>query len=454
MHVLGRVRHRQREEPHGRILGEHPADHGLTTAVGHVHIDEHDVGNTLADQLDGGVDLRRLAHDVDVRTQLDANAGAEQVVVVDEEHTQPSGVAAHGRVRRIVSSTSVPHTARRPHHRGAAVAVHASGDRFRDAAAVVGHRRGIEAAATVADEHAHLLGLDLDVHRHRRRTGVVRRVRHRLAGRGHQCTQPLVERAGAAHVNDVDRHAEALLDVRRPRPRSHRRDRGRRGPAPERTAMTAARAPDAAPSATTARGSSARRWIIVRLWSTESCRCAAISARSSDRIRSLRSSTSAFHNRHSHGPKIEREPAEQDGHGNESLADGIERVVAEEKRAHARDHERAADVRLARSRSCPRPRASGAAALRPRPTSSSMTSSIGLPLRPTISAAPIAARTTGHTSASDSPRPIRWESRRIPSVTAPSAATCTQSERLRWRVDRGGGAPSASSRGIQIHPAT
>ena len=59
---------------------------------------------------------------------------------------------------------------------------------------------------------------------------------------------------------------------------------------------------------TTARGSSARRWMSASVWRTESCRCAAISARSSERMRSLRSSTSAFQSRQSHGPKIRPSP--------------------------------------------------------------------------------------------------------------------------------------------------
>ena len=58
-----------------------------------------------------------------------------------------------------------------------------------------------------------------------------------------------------------------------------------------------------------------------------------------------------------------------------------------------------------------------------------MSSSIGRPLRPTINAVPIAASTIGQSNASLKPRPSDCASSSTPSVTAPSAATCTRSLR-------------------------
>ena len=154
---------------------EHAADHGLTAAVGHVHVDEHDVGAPLADHLDGGVDLRRLADDVGVVAELGAHAAAEQVVVVDEEHPHGVPVAlGHARVR--VASTARPRCPG-PGATGsprAAVALHAARDRLGDAAAVGRDAGGIEPATAVADEHRDLVGLHLDVDRDRRRARVTR----------------------------------------------------------------------------------------------------------------------------------------------------------------------------------------------------------------------------------------------------------------------------------------
>ncbi len=63
-------------------LGDHPC----TAARGHVHVDEHDVGDALADHLDCGVDIRRGADDVDDRAELGAHSGQEELMIVDEEH--------------------------------------------------------------------------------------------------------------------------------------------------------------------------------------------------------------------------------------------------------------------------------------------------------------------------------------------------------------------------------
>jgi hypothetical protein len=80
--VLGRVGHRQRQEP-GRRLPD-ALEHGDATAVGHVHVEQHDVGLEPAD------DLHRLGHrgglpdDVDELADLGTHPGPEELVVVDE----------------------------------------------------------------------------------------------------------------------------------------------------------------------------------------------------------------------------------------------------------------------------------------------------------------------------------------------------------------------------------
>jgi len=71
-----------------------------------VDVDEHDVGLALADHLDRGVDLRRLADDLDLVAELCAHPTAEEVVVVDEEHAQVPVV--HEALRGMPSSTSLP----------------------------------------------------------------------------------------------------------------------------------------------------------------------------------------------------------------------------------------------------------------------------------------------------------------------------------------------------------
>ena len=55
-------------------------------------------------------------------------------------------------------------------------------------------------------------------------------------------------------------------------------------------------------------GSPAERWIRARVWSTESCRWAATSARSSERTRASRSSLRSEESRSSHGPTMNPRP--------------------------------------------------------------------------------------------------------------------------------------------------
>ena len=85
----------------------HPADDGGATAVRHVHVDEHHVGQPLADELDRGIHLRCVADEIEEVPDLGPHSGAEQLVVVDDEH--PRRFAGHPRPGRGSSSRiSVP----------------------------------------------------------------------------------------------------------------------------------------------------------------------------------------------------------------------------------------------------------------------------------------------------------------------------------------------------------
>ena len=96
-----------------------------------------------------------------------------------------------------------------------------------------------------------------------------------------------------------------LLDVGRGRrERRHAARRSRRRAAGRRTASRAARAPGGGRATPTRRGSCACCWISASVCSTESCTRAAMSERSSVRIRAVRSASRSSARRHTHGPPI------------------------------------------------------------------------------------------------------------------------------------------------------
>ncbi len=64
---------------------QHAPQDGQPAAAGQVHVEEHDVGQALADELDGGGRLVGLAHDVDGVPELGLHAGAEHGMVLDQE---------------------------------------------------------------------------------------------------------------------------------------------------------------------------------------------------------------------------------------------------------------------------------------------------------------------------------------------------------------------------------
>src|SRR6185436_8130277 len=102
-HILGGVRHRQREEAHAGTLGCNRSDHRLAAAVREVDVQQHDIRVELLDQRDRLLDARGLPDEVDGVAELGAHAGPEEAVVVDQDDAAP-----HDAPRGSVSSTSVP----------------------------------------------------------------------------------------------------------------------------------------------------------------------------------------------------------------------------------------------------------------------------------------------------------------------------------------------------------
>ena len=71
--------------------GMDAAQHGVAAAAGQVHVEQHDVGEALVDELDGRLGLVRLAHHLDRVAELGLHAGPEHRVVLDEEDAGPAG---------------------------------------------------------------------------------------------------------------------------------------------------------------------------------------------------------------------------------------------------------------------------------------------------------------------------------------------------------------------------
>ena len=147
------------------------------------------------------------------------------------------------------------------------------------------------------------LGVDVDLVGAR----VLGRVDHRLAGGEHQRPDPLGHRR-VADGDHLDRARRGCPRPRPPPPAGHRPPRCRAAAA-RRTARTAGRAPGPGPGWRPCRLSPACFWIRARVCSTESCRCAAMSARSCERTRAARSSDRSPVSRNSHGPTISARPA-------------------------------------------------------------------------------------------------------------------------------------------------
>ena len=96
-HVVRRVGHREGQEADVGMTGQHAADHRLAAPARHVYVDEHDVGQPLADHLDRRLDLRSVTDHIDMRGQFSLHPDAEDVVIVDEEHPYAlAHIISHG----------------------------------------------------------------------------------------------------------------------------------------------------------------------------------------------------------------------------------------------------------------------------------------------------------------------------------------------------------------------
>ena len=172
---------------------------------------------------------------------------------------------------------------------------------------------GVEAAATVAHEHLDLGALDLGVDVDPVGAGVPGGVEHRLAGGAYERVDVAVERGvGRPRPPRPARRAP-------PRPRRRRRRAGRRRSAgspsgasvPHWSPNSQARSSRSCLRARVATRRSSPAWRCSRasVCSTESCRCAATSARSCARTRSDRSAPSSRTSRTTHGPSSRATPA-------------------------------------------------------------------------------------------------------------------------------------------------
>ena len=241
-----------------------------------------------------------VADDLEVAPELGPDAGSEQLVVVDDEDPD-----RHGALLGSLSTTSVPAPGRLCTVARPAVALHAANDRVRDAAPVGRDGVGIEAGALVADEGGDRVLLDLDVDADGGAARMDGRVGHRLRACVDEAPQPFVH----LRVTDDDGlDADLVLSLD---PAGHRVDRvaqpdarssGARPYSQARSSRSWVRARLAI-----SRGAFAR-WMSASVWRTESWRCAAISARSSDRTRLLRSSTSWRPMPQIHGPASSAAP--------------------------------------------------------------------------------------------------------------------------------------------------
>ncbi len=174
-----------------------------------MHVEQDDVGLQPHGRLDGVGDGPGLPDDVDrgaQRRQLRAHAGAEQPVVVDQQH--PHRVSHAGTVQPDLGALA----GGAADDRAAAVPGHPADDRAAHALPVGRDVLGVEAGAPVAHEDLHPVGGDLGVQRHRPDAGVPGGVDHRLAGGRDEGEQGVVGRGVADH-DRLDGDAVRLLDL-------------------------------------------------------------------------------------------------------------------------------------------------------------------------------------------------------------------------------------------------
>ena len=213
----------------------------------------------------------------------------------------------------------------------------------------------------------------------------------------------------------------------------------------------------AARSFAKARGSSARRCTRASVCNTESCRCAATSARSSARMRSRRSATNACTRRVTAGTDDERDADHDRDDRDERAAQRAPRVDGDHERDETRHHARDAgrDARRARPCGCrttPRPRRPRrVAGVRRKASRGARRSRRFGAVRIASSARPTSVAASGHTMTSPGHSPTARTRSRPPSTTAPKAAVAIASPRGRRTAVPTGRRHQRPSRAVEDH---
>ncbi len=236
--------------------------------------------------------------------------------------------------------------------------------------------------------------------------------------------------------------------MRRPPPRRHPTTTNRWSrAAPRRRATSfAARAPASRARRTTSRGSSARRCTSASVCKTESCRCAATSARSSARMRSRFSSTSACASRDNPGPITSARPTITAMEATNAPRSALhESAVMTNATTPVATHAPPAITRASAPRRVPTStaRASAASGGRRRRIGHAGNSAVGVAgsVRMASSARPAIAAASGHTITSPGHSPTARTRSSPPNTTAPNAIVDTTSASRRRRGSTG---PAAS----------
>ena len=265
-------------------------DHRLAAAVGQVHVEQHDVGARSRDQLDGGAAPRRPRPRPRPRRRARPGPRRGRGVVVDQERARSCRVRsgrgvvarprARGQAQRHLGARRRPGVARRRCRRGGACGPGWT----RRSPGGPRARVGVEAPAPVAHEHRDLGRLDLDEERddaapdHLAALTVASRAAASSARRSSSSGQsPTVTASTATPWAGLD----VPLDQPPPPPPGSRPRRGAtRGHALEQPRP---QLPLLGPGELRHLGVLGVRWISARVWRTESCTRAAMSARSSAR---------------------------------------------------------------------------------------------------------------------------------------------------------------------------
>ena len=324
-HVLGGVGDRQRQEHEVGERRLQRLDDRLAAPAGEVDVEQHHLGLGGPDPLHGRLDVAASPSTVDAVAQLGPHAGAEHLVVVDEEHGGQRGghpPTSSSRARRRRGRVGSPSRTL-----GTSTTISVPSPRVLCTSALPPWRamRPRIDSRTPSRPGSTWPGRSPCRGRARTRSPCRARPRRRPT--------PPAPRRGAAALWAASRTAATRLSTARSSGQSPtttrststswrsstsvttRLEGGRRGrrhdrpPGPaRRRARPAAPAPGGGPACGRGRGLSAWRWIRVRVCSTESWRWAAISDRSSDRMRCRRSPSRSRHSRTIHGPRSSATP--------------------------------------------------------------------------------------------------------------------------------------------------